>query len=129
MGLYGLGLLAGDLVQDLDDLLPLPHCHVDALGEFSLLVELVGPDDLAVYPEGVNCVQEGLHEVVSVVPVLSAGTRDPGDGHSDVLLILGREEIVPFPEGVEGVDEIDEPDLFAHTFDGAAHGFSRDCFP
>ena len=124
----GVGLLTGDLVQDVDNLLPLLEGNIDALSELSLGVEVAGPDDLAVDSEGVYGVKEGLNEVVGVVAVLAAGAGNPADGHTHIFLILGGKEIVPPPEGVEGVDEVYEFDIFAEGFDRAADRLSGDCF-
>ena len=125
----GVGLLTSDLREDLDDLLPLLHGHVDALSELALGVELVGPDDLAVDPEGIHGVEERLDEVVGVVLVLAAGAGYPGYGHPDVLLVLRGEEVVAFPEGVEGIDQVDQLDLFAEGLHRAPHGLAGDGLP
>ena len=98
-------------MKDLDDLLALRDRLVDPRGELALLVELVGPDDLAVHAEGLDGVEEGLHEVVCIVVVLPARAGDAADGHADVFLVLLGEERVAFPQGVEVVDDVDEFDI------------------
>ena len=128
-GVGGLGLLAGDLVQDPDDVVPLAEGLVYALGERALVVELVGPYDLAPHAERVDGVEEGLHEVVGVVPVPAAGAGDPADGHPHVLLELLWEEVVALAQGVERVDEVDQADVFAPGLNRAADGLARDGFP
>ena len=88
--IVGVGLLSGDFVEDVDDLLPLLEGHVDGLGELPLLVEVARPDDLAVDSEGIHGVEERLHEVVRIVPVLAAGAGDPAYRHAHIFLELGR---------------------------------------
>ena len=124
-----LGLLPGDLMQDLDDLLSLLEGLVDALGEYSLLIELVGPDDLTLHTEGVHGIQERLDEVMGVVLVLATGAGDPAYGHAHVLLELLRQEIIALAQGIERIDQIYQADLFPFSLDSTTDGLPRDGFP
>ena len=124
----GICILPGDLMDDLDDLGPLGYCHVDPLGELPFGIELMGPYDLAVDLQGIDRVQERLDEVMGIVVMLAARTGDHADRHTDILLVLLGEELIPLPEGIERIDQVDEPDILSLGCDCAADRFSCDRF-
>ena len=103
--------------------------EVDGLSELALGVELMRPYYVAVHPQRLYDIEEGLDEVVSVIVVLSARAGYVAYGHADVLLELLRKEIVSPSEGIERIDEVDEPDIRTQLLQGAAYRFSGDGLP
>ena len=86
---------------------------VGGIGELALPVQLVHVMDLALDANLLHGLDEGLHVVVGIAFVLAADAGDVAQGDVDVLLVLLGEELVPLPEGIERINEIDQPDFLS----------------